>query len=60
MRPGTSISDITKNPGITYIDRKSLSADEATSTVLKLAGLPDTGTAPTSPITYANWALLPE
>ncbi|KAK0236996.1 hypothetical protein EDD85DRAFT_1023740 [Armillaria nabsnona] len=60
MRPGTSISDVTRRPGITCIDKKSLSADEATSTILKLAGLPDTGTAPTSSITYANWALLPE
>ncbi|KAK0421615.1 hypothetical protein EV421DRAFT_1747062 [Armillaria borealis] len=61
MRPGTSISDITKHPDITFIDRKSLSADELTSTILKLAGLADAETATTmSSITYANWANLPE
>ncbi len=60
MRPGISISDITKHPGITFIDRKSLSADEAASATLGLLGLPDTGTATTNSITYVNWARLPE
>ncbi|KAK0236988.1 hypothetical protein EDD85DRAFT_790693 [Armillaria nabsnona] len=35
-------------------------ADEAASAVLGLLGLPDTGTATTSPIMYVNWAQLPE
>ncbi|SJL08249.1 uncharacterized protein ARMOST_11612 [Armillaria ostoyae] len=62
MRPGTSISDITRHPGITCINghhRTSLSADEAASAVLSLIGLP-AGTATTSSITYTNWAYLPE
>ncbi|KAK0200876.1 hypothetical protein DFS33DRAFT_1386818 [Desarmillaria ectypa] len=58
MHPGTSISDLTKHPGITCIDEYShpASTDEAASAVLKLAGLTDADTAGTSSITYAGWA----
>ncbi|KAK0431680.1 hypothetical protein EV421DRAFT_143868 [Armillaria borealis] len=62
MRPGASISDITKHPGITWHHRTSppsLNADEAASAVLSLIGL-SAGTATTSSITYTNWAHLPE
>ncbi len=66
MHPGDSVSNLTKHPGITCINARhrtsprSQSLDEATSTILKLAGLADAETATTSSITYANWALLPE